>query len=125
MRALLAVVGVALLVLAVALFVRRLSALLRGASTVGHVQGHEARASDEEVSYMPIVEFADSKGNLHRFTSVAGGSSRTPEVGAAVRVRYLRTNPKVAYIHSFVHMWAAPCALAVLGACALAVLWQP
>jgi hypothetical protein len=39
-----------------------------------------ADGADEEVSYLPIVEFTDSRGNPHRFTSVGGGSSRTPVV---------------------------------------------
>jgi hypothetical protein len=34
------------------------------------------RTIDEEVSYLPIVEFTDSRGALHRFTSAAGGSNR-------------------------------------------------
>ena len=124
MKTYLAAVGIAMLILAAVLFVRRLSALLRGASALGRVQGHEVRTTDEEVSYLPIVEFTDSRGHLHRFTSVAGGSSRTPVVGATVRVRYLPSNPTVAYIQSFLHMWAAPLACAVLGVGALAVLWQ-
>jgi hypothetical protein len=41
-------VGVAMLILAAVLFVRRLSALLRGASALGRVQGHEVRTTDEE-----------------------------------------------------------------------------
>jgi hypothetical protein len=120
----LVVVGLVLLLLAVVLFVRRVSALLRGASAVGRVQGHEARTSDDIVAYFPIIEFADSKGDLRRFTSVAGGSSKNPGVGTTVRVRYLRSNPRVAYIQSFLHMWAAPSACAALGLGALAVLWQ-
>jgi hypothetical protein len=120
----LVVVGVVLLILAVVLLVRRVAALLRGTSAVGRVQGHEARTSDDGVAYLPVVEFADSKANLHRFTSVAGSSDRSPSVGTTVRVRYLRSNPKVAYVQSFLHMWAAPLALAVLGLGALAVLWQ-
>jgi hypothetical protein len=51
----LAAVGVAMLILAAVLFVRRLSALLRGASVLGRIQGHEVRTFDEEVSYLPIV----------------------------------------------------------------------
>jgi hypothetical protein len=113
-----------MLILAAVLFVRRLSALLRGASALGRVQGHEVHTIDEEVSYLPIVEFTDSRGHLHRFTSVAGGSRRTPAVGATVRVRYLPGNPTVAYIQSFLHMWAAPVACALLGVGALAALWQ-
>jgi hypothetical protein len=120
-KAYLTVIGIAFLVLAAVLFLRRLSAALRGASAVGHVRGHEERKIEDGVSYLPIVEFADSAGNVHRFTSVAGRSTRTPALGSMVRVRYLPGDPQVAYIQSFLHMWAAPLAFAVLGAAALAV----
>jgi hypothetical protein len=124
MKTYLAVVGITMLALAAILFARRLFTLLRGAFAVGRVQGHEARTIDEGLSYLPIVEFTDLQGNLHRFTSVAGRSSKIPAVGAKVRVCYLPTDPGVAYIQSFLHMWAAPLACAVLGAGALAVQWQ-
>lgn len=124
MNAYLTLIGVGFLILAAVLLVRRWSALWHGASAVGSVQGHEVRTTDEEVYYLPVVEFTDSTGHRHRFTSVAGGSSRTPVVGTRVRVRYLPSDPKVAYIESFLHMWAAPLGCAVLGVAALAVLWQ-
>jgi hypothetical protein len=124
MRAYFAFVGVAFLGLAVYLLGRRLSAQLRGDVVIGQIVGHESRTDDESISYLPIVEFADSRGVVHRFTSVAGGSSRSPAVGATVRVRYLADSPGVAYIQTFLHMWAAPLAFAVLGAAALAVWWR-
>jgi hypothetical protein len=123
-KAYLTVIGIAFLILAVVLFIRRLSATLRGASVAGRVRGHEERETEDGVSYLPIVEFNDSAGNVHRFTSVAGRGTRTPAVGTAVRVRYLPGDPKVAYIQSFLHMWSAPLACAVLGAAALAVHWR-
>lgn len=41
-------------------------------------------------------------------------------MGADVAVRYLRENPGTAFISSFLHMWAAPVALAALAAGAFA-----
>ncbi|MEQ1545493.1 DUF3592 domain-containing protein [Methyloglobulus sp.] len=117
------VVGITLLVLAAVLFYRRLSTKIRGISTVGQVVDHEVRTIDDSTSYLPVVEFHDLQGMLHRFTSVAGGSDRHPKVGAEVTVRYLRSNPKVVYIQSFLHMWAAPIACTVLGLAAIAALW--
>jgi uncharacterized membrane protein YhiD involved in acid resistance len=116
-------VGTTLLVLAAVLFYRRLSTKIRGISTVGRVVDHEVRTMDDSTSYQPVVEFLDAQGMLHRFTSVAGGTDRHPKVGAEVTVRYLRSNPKVVYIQSFLHMWAAPVACAVLGLSAIAALW--
>lgn len=124
MSAYLTFTGIALLAFAAFLFVRRLSALLRGSATVGRVVGHESRTDEDTTSYLPIIEFTDARGTVHRFTSVAGGSTQLPAVGASVRVRYLPDNPKVAYIQSFLHMWAAPLACAVLGAGALVARWQ-
>jgi Protein of unknown function (DUF3592) len=117
-------IGFALLALAGYLFIRRLSTRLHGNATVGRVVGHDSRTDDDAVFYLPIVEFADWRGTVHRFTSVAGRSSRLPAVGATVRICYRPENPSVAYIQSFLHMWAAPLACAVLGAAALAVWWQ-
>jgi Protein of unknown function (DUF3592) len=117
------VVGITLLVLAAVLFYRRLSAMMHGVSVVGRVVGHEARTNDDSKSYLPVVEFLDVQGRQVRFTSLAGGSDRQPKVGAEVTVRYLRSNPKVVYIQSFLHMWAAPIACAVLGLAAIAALW--
>ena len=116
-------VGTALIAISIYLFVRRLIALLFGMSTVGRVEGHFANSSDDSIAYQPIVTFVDSNGHTHRFTSPAGGSSRYPAVGAEVRVHYLSSNPEIAYIHSFLHMWAAPLGCAILGLAALAVLW--
>lgn len=79
---------------------------------------------DDTIYFLPIVEFRDSRGTPHRFTSVAGRSSATPVVGTAVSVRYLPGNPEVAYIQTFLHMWAAPLAFAVLGAAALLAGWR-
>lgn len=124
MKTYLTFIGYAFLALAAYLFIRRLSAQLRGSATVGRVVGHESRTDDGAVFYLPIVEFADLRGTVHRFTSVAGSASESPVVGATVRIRYLPENPSVAYIQSFLHMWAAPLACAVLGAGALAVWWQ-
>jgi Protein of unknown function (DUF3592) len=97
--------------------------MMHGVSTVGRVVDHEARNMDNSTSYLPIVEFLDAQGVLHRFTSVAGGSARYPKVGREVTVRYLRSNPKAVYIQSFLHMWAAPVACTGLGLAAIAALW--
>ena len=117
------VVGITLLVLAAVLFYRRLLAVLQGVSAIGRIVDHEARTVDDSTTYLPVVEFLDLQGKQIRFTSVAGGTERHPKVGAEVTVRYLRTNPKIVYIQSFLHLWAAPVGCAVLGFTAIAALW--
>ncbi len=116
-------VGTVLIGVSIYLFVRRMVALLFGKSTMGRVEGHVVNSSDDSIAYQPIVTFVDSNGNTHRFTSPAGGSSRYPAVGTEVRVHYLPSNPEIAYVHSFLHMWAAPLGCAILRLAALAVLW--
>jgi len=101
------------------LSIRRLKVAAKGISVAGLVVAHEAREDDGTVIHLPIVTFVDQRGNHHRFTSVAGGSRASLPVGAEVRVRYLPEDPSVAYIVSFLHMWAAPVALLVLGAAAI------
>jgi hypothetical protein len=115
MRYYLALIGVALLAGAGWLFLRRLALMIDGVVTAGRVESFEERSDDESTSYHPVVVFRDQEHRLHRFTSVAGGSSQSPPVGTTVPVRYLRSNPDSAVISSFLHMWAAPVALAVLG----------
>lgn len=117
------VVAIILLGLAGFLFYRRLSTTLNGISITGKVVGHEVRTMDDSTSYQPIVEFKDTKGTLHRFTSVAGGTEQQPKIGAELTVRYLRSDPKVVYIQSFLHMWAAPFALVLLGLAAFSVVY--
>ena len=124
MKAYLAFIGLTFVGTACYLLSRRLSTQLHGHGTSGRVVGHESRTDEGAVFYLPVVEFADAQGVVHRFTSVAGRSRRSPAVGARVRVRYLREDPGVAYIQSFLHMWAAPLAFAVLGIGALAGWWK-
>ena len=105
--------------LALWLLLRRLRVWRQGASAMGRVVSFESRVDDESTSYLPVIAFVDQRGQEQRFTSVAGRSHRTPPVGSEVRVRYLRDSPGTAFIASFLHMWAAPLALAVLGAAAI------
>jgi hypothetical protein len=120
----LGLIGVVLLAGASWLFLRRFALVINGVVTAGRVESFEARNADESTAYHPVVVFKDREHRVHRFTSVAGGSSPSPPVGTTVPVRYLRSNPNSAVISSFLHMWAAPVALAVLGTCSMVAFWQ-
>jgi len=111
-------VGIACLIAAVWLTVRRVRVVWSGRIAVGRVVAFETRTDEESVSYLPVVAFVDEHGSQRRFTSVAGGSRR-PAIGSAVTVRYLRDDSNTAYVSSFLHMWAAPLAFAILGVVAL------
>ena len=115
MRYYFAIIGIALLGMACWLFWRRFKILMTGVTTTGRVESYESREFDESISYLPVISFTDQLGNRQRFTASAGGSRRTPPIGTTVKVRYDNENPKNAVISSFLNMWAAPIALAVLG----------
>src|SRR5688500_8636843 len=116
MRLYFAIIGVLFLAGAAWLFVRRMAVAARGVGVTGHVVSHEAREDEGTLHYLPVIIFIDHQGTQRRFTSVAGGSRPSPPVGAAVTVRFLPEDPGVAYVVSFLHMWAAPLAIFVLGA---------
>jgi hypothetical protein len=124
LKAYLIIVGIVLLGLALALFYRRLSVMMRGISVIGRVVAHEVSTIDESTSYLPVVEFIDKQGTLHRLTSGAGWNDPRPKIGAEVTVCYLQADPNKAYIQSFLHLWAAPVACAVLGLAAFAAIWH-
>jgi Protein of unknown function (DUF3592) len=103
---------------------QRLSAVFLGATATGRVVGFSSREDDGTTCFLPVVTFEDVEGRSHQFTSPAGSARKHPPIGAEVTVRYQRANPSTAYIASFLHMWAAPVALALLGAAALAAYLQ-
>ncbi len=118
-----ATLGFICLALAAWLAWRRFRAFFFGNITSGRVYSHEKRIIDDATSYHPVIVFTDANGQQHQFTSVAGNARAKPIEGAEVRVRYLPSNPKIAYISTFLHMWAASLALVVLGCAGVAVLW--
>jgi len=117
---LLLLLSVCFAALAAVLVWHRLGAVLSGGVAEGVVVEHDRREIDDSIGFYPVVSFLDHDGKHQRFTSRAGWNTRRPAVGSTVRVRYLRSNPKVAYIQSFLHLWAAPVALVALAAAALA-----
>lgn len=99
---------------------RRVAVLRSGGTERGTVIEHARREVDESVSFHPTVVFTDDTGTTRRFTSNAGWSTPRPAVGTRVKVVYSRTDPNVAYIASFLHLWAAPVALLLMSVVALA-----
>ena len=124
MRLYFGIVAALLIVGAIWLFVRRCLVAARGVSVSGQVVAHETRQDEDTLYYLPVIVFTDHRGNQHTFTAVAGRAQPNPRVGAAVTVRYLPENPSMAYVVSFLHMWAAPIGLFVLGAAALVGYFQ-
>lgn len=120
MRTYFLLVGIVLLVGAAWLAWRRAVVAWRGEAAVGQVVAfEERRGMEHERHYVPVVSFRDRRGNPHRFTSPAGSADRRPPIGSVVTVRYLPDAPEQAFIVSFLHMWAAPAGMLVLGLGAL------
>ena len=113
-------VGALSMVGSLTLLAFRLQVLFFGKAAKGSVVGHESRQSDDSTFHLPVISFADEEGRPQRFTSVAGATGKQPALGTMVTVRYLPSNPRRAYISTFLHMWAAPVALFLLGAVGIA-----
>ena len=98
------------------LCVRRAALLMRGITTAGRVESHEVRqAAGDSMAYFPVVAFKDARGRWHRFTAPAGRARPRPSPGTAVVVYYPEEEPGSAMVASFLRLWGAPLALAVLG----------
>ncbi len=124
MKTYLTIIGIILCSLGFGLAYRRFYTFLAGMSVIGTVVGYETSIMDDSTAYLPTIKFVDKVGNEHTFTSRAGGINPKPCVGDLVPVKYLPSNPKIAYINSFLHLWAAPLACIFLGICALYAIWQ-
>lgn len=109
-------------VLAIWLTYRRVVVLRSGGVAEGKNAEHERREIDESVGYHAAVYFVDHIGKGRHFTSNAGWSSPKPSVGAKIRVVYLRSDPELAYIQSFFHLWAGPVAMLAFTLAALKVV---
>ena len=110
-----------ILLCALYVFARRLRIVLFGAVTTGRVEGHERRESEDGVNYHPVVTFCDAEGREYRFTSEIG---EFPGPRRDVRIFYMPSNPNIAFVASFSHMWLLPVGLALLGAIFIAAQWS-
>lgn len=120
-------VGFICVVFALWLTARRLRVQLLGKRAIGTVLRSEKRLmgdTDGEVvvSYVPTVAFVDDLGRSHQFTSNSSFARATPKNGTLVEVRYLPSDPRLAFIWSFRHMWLGPLVLAALGLAGIATL---
>ncbi len=124
MKIYLTLIGIILCLLGVGLVFRRVYTLFAGLSITGTVIDHETSIMDDSTFYLPIIKFVDKEGSEHIFTSRAGGTDTKPNVGDLVSVKYLASNPKIAYINSFLHLWAGSLVCIFLGLCALYAVWK-
>jgi hypothetical protein len=64
-------------------------------------------------TYSPVVQFTTVEGRTVQFTS-AVGTSRSPDIGGAVPVRYRPDHPEQAEIDRAT-MWMLPAAIGLVG----------
>lgn len=124
MKTFFTLMGIGCIVYAVALAFRRFSIWMCGITASGTIVKHETLATEDGVGYVPVVEFRDSKGTLRQFVSSSGDFPKRLNVGTIVNVLYSQSNPDIAYIDSFWHIWIAPITLAVLGITVAAIAWS-
>lgn len=65
--------------------------------------------------YSPTIEFIDNTGMLHTFTSRSSQSPAIAQVGEAVPILYLASDPSRAILFSFVSLWFGPLMLYIAG----------
>ena len=118
------VIGAMCLIGSLALMVLRLQVLIYGMQCEGEVVAYQVWESDDTHFYLPVISFYDHNGREWRFTSVAGSTRRYPKIGARMVIRYLASKPERAYIGTFLHMWAAPLGIAVLGVAGLVAYYH-
>lgn len=84
----------------------------------GRIRYH--RKEIAEISYHPIVEFTDARGNTIRFTSESGSNPPNHAQGETVSVRYIPDHPEKAEINDFLSLWMGALLLGVFGVALLA-----
>lgn len=82
----------------------RLSVLRAGGRATGTVIGHERVDGYETTIDHPVVTFTDTAGEVHQFRA-EGPRTHATRLGATVEVVYLKRDPSLAYVSSFLCMW--------------------
>jgi Protein of unknown function (DUF3592) len=115
--------GVAALVGALCLTVSRARLSLFGARTTGVVFDYTERirsSPGDRRQFMPHVRFVGPGMSERTFVSRMGARPSQWPVGTEVPVAFLERDPRRAEIATFARLWAAPLAMYVLAAGALA-----
>ena len=73
--------------------------------------------------YAPVVEFRDSLGNLHQFTSKLTSFPPVGRVGDEINILYNPSKPNKAKINSFLEIWFFAIVFGGLGIIQFFVFW--
>lgn len=114
------VVGGVFALLGVTLGLQNLWMIRVGKLVPATVVDHKEEHSDDEVYYIPIVEFSDHSGRKHRKRTDTGLGVKRPAVGTRVLVRYDPSEKLECQIMS-ASRWIIPIGLLAVGAIVLAL----
>ena len=112
------IVGGVFALLGVTLGLQNLWMIQVGELVPATVVGHKEEHSDDEVHYIPIVEFSDRSGRKLRKHTDAGRGVKRPAVGTRVLVRYDPSGKRACQIMGAVR-WIIPIGLLAVGALVL------
>jgi hypothetical protein len=71
----------------------------------GTVTSSSTSARITRMTYAPVVSFNSSDGKTFEFRSAISSNNKPYSIGDKVKVAYLKENPSVAEIYSFIRMW--------------------
>lgn len=98
-------VGCGFLATALRIYLLRKRFLAQSETAAGTVVEIRSRGIGRNRVSIPVFEFRDSGGSLHRAESLMGSGFRGFEVGETVAVRYDSRNPSRAEADSFAVLW--------------------
>jgi hypothetical protein len=118
------IVGILITLVGLYLLYRRIYFLLHAQSAKGKVVSYEVRSFDDDSQdFYPVIRFSLEDGQEYTFTSVAALNKKQYPEGQEVPILYLPSRPQDAFIHSFLHFWAAPLGFLVLGSAGIATMF--
>jgi hypothetical protein len=122
-------IGVLLIVLGIASFLRTRKFLASAVAVEGTVTDIEKRErtvrrqgqTEHQTTYHPRISFTTKEGTAIEFIDKVGTSLPTYAVGGKVQVKYDPTNPQEARMATGFRLWLAPVLLTVIGVVAIVV----
>lgn len=109
------IVGVGLLIGALFLYQSASAFLAKATTADGTVVDLVRSRSSDSITYRPVVQFMNQKGEKIEFISSSGSNPPSYSKGEKVEVLYLPDEPQKAKINGFFSLWGAPVILGGLG----------
>ena len=113
--ALLALVGLAILIGSIVVFLKKRRETANSVMAVGVVTGHVREAGRRGWLYYPVVQFETATRQVVSFQSSFGTSWHRQATGQRVDVLYRPEEPQKAEINSTLSLWFVPGCMFVMG----------